>query len=53
MADVRLQEADNHPNYDVDPSGTKFVMPEQAPTVGLGAIFDVATSLHGAENRRK
>ena len=53
LADVRLQEADNHPNYDVDPSGTKFVMPEQAPTVGLGAIFDVATSLHSAENRRK
>ena len=53
LADVRLQEADNHPNYDVDPSGTKFVMPEQAPTVGLGAIYDVATSLHSAENRRK
>ena len=53
LGDMRLQEADNHPNYDVDPSSTRFVMPEQAPTVGLGAIFDVATSLRGAEIRRK
>lgn len=53
LADVRLQEAENHPNYDVDPSGTRFVMPEQAPTVGLGAIFDVATALRSAEIRRK
>ena len=53
LADVRLQEVENHPNYDVDPSGMRFVMPEQAPTVGLGAIFDVATSLRNAEIRRK
>ena len=53
LGDVRLQDADNHPNYDVDPSGTRFVMPEQAPTVGLGAIFDVASSLRSAEIPRK
>src|SRR6185503_10211788 len=27
LPDVRLEEADNHPNYDVDLSGTHFVMP--------------------------
>jgi len=53
LADVRLEEVENHPQYDVDPSGTRFVMPEQAPTIGLGAIFDVAASLRSAEVRRK
>jgi serine/threonine-protein kinase len=53
LADVRLQEVENHPNYDVDPSGTRFVMPEQAPTVGVGAIFDVATSLHSERIHQK
>ncbi len=52
LADVRLEEVENHPKYDVDPSGTRFVMPEQTPTAGLGAIFDVATSLHRSEVRR-
>ena len=53
LADVRLEEAENHSQYDVDPSGTRFIMPESAPTTGLGAIFDVATSLRSAEIRRK
>ena len=53
LDDVRLQEAENHPQYDVDPSGTRFVMPEQAPTVGLSAIFDITTALRSAEIRRK
>ena len=53
LADVRLEEAENHPQYDVDPSGTRFVMPESTPTIGLGAIFDVAPSLRSAEVRRK
>ena len=53
LADVRHEEVENHPNYDVDPSGTRFVMPESAPTIGLGAIFDVATSLRSAETHRK
>jgi len=53
LADVRLEEAENHPQYDVDRSGTRFIMPESAPTMGLGAIFDVATSLRSAEMHRK
>jgi serine/threonine-protein kinase len=53
LADVRLEEVENHAQYDVDPSGTRFVMPEQAPTAGLGVIFDVATSLRNAEIHRK
>jgi hypothetical protein len=53
LSDVRLEEADNHPNYDVDPLGTKFVMAEPTPAGGLGAIFDIATSLRSAEQRRK
>jgi hypothetical protein len=52
LADVRLEEVENHPNYDVDPSGMRFVMAEQAPSVGLGAIFDVATLLRSAEIRK-
>ena len=53
LNDVRVQEVENHPQYDIDPLGKWFVMPEQAPTVGLGAIFDVATSLRSATIRRK
>jgi class 3 adenylate cyclase/Tol biopolymer transport system component len=53
LPDVRVQEVENHANYDVDPSGTRFVMPEQAPTVGLGAIFDIASSLRGAKTGQK
>lgn len=53
LADVRLEEVENHAQYDVDPSGTRFVMPEQAPTAGLGVIFDVTTSLRNAEIHRK
>jgi hypothetical protein len=53
LADVRLEEAENHPQYDVDASGTRFVTPEQAPTSGLGAIFAVTTSLHKSEVRRQ
>jgi hypothetical protein len=52
LADVRLEEVE-HPQYDVDPSGTRFVMPESAPTIGLGAIFDVAASLRSTESQRK
>ena len=53
LADMRPEEAYNHSQYDVDPLGTRFIMPESTPMIGLGAIFDVATSLRGAENRRK
>jgi len=53
LTDVRLEDVENHPNYDVDPSGAKFVMPEQIPTGGLAAIFDVAASLRSTQNDRK
>ena len=53
LADVRLEEAYNHSQYDVDPSGTRFIMPESTPMIGLGAIFDVAASLRSTETRRK
>lgn len=48
LPDVRIEEAENHPQYDVDRSGTKFLIPESAPTNGLGVIFNVAdsTELH-------
>jgi serine/threonine-protein kinase len=49
LPDVRLELAANHPNYDVDPSGTRFVMPEQVPIVGVDVIFDVAASLSGTQ----
>ena len=45
LTDVRLEDVDNHPNYDVDATGTKFVMPEHIPTGGLAVIFDLAPSL--------
>jgi class 3 adenylate cyclase len=53
LPDVRLEEAENHPQYDVDRSGTKFVLPESNLNVGLGAIFNVATSLSLAHGFRK
>jgi class 3 adenylate cyclase/Tol biopolymer transport system component len=53
LTDVRLEDVENHPNYDADPSGTNFVMPEQTPTGGLAAIFDVAASLQTGESHRK
>jgi len=45
LTDVRLEDVENHPNYDVDPTGAKFVMPEHIPTGGLAVIFDHALSL--------
>ena len=53
LTDVRLEDVENHPNYDADASGTKFVMPEQTRTSGLSAIFDVAASLQSVESHRK
>jgi Tol biopolymer transport system component len=53
LTDVRLEHVENHPNYDADPSGTKFVMPEQTPTGGLAAIFDAATLLESGEKQHK
>jgi Tol biopolymer transport system component len=53
LADVRVEEAENHPQYDVDRSGTMFILPESTPTIGLGAIFNFATSRQGADLHRK
>jgi len=53
LSDVRVEDVENHPNYDVDPSGSKFVMPEQTSVGGLAAIFDVTASLNDAERPRK
>jgi serine/threonine-protein kinase len=38
--DLRLDEADNHPNYDIHPNGDRFVMPELVTSGGLVAVFD-------------
>ena len=40
FSDLRLDEADNHPNYDIHPNGDRFVMPELATSSGLVAVFD-------------
>jgi Tol biopolymer transport system component len=53
LADVRLEDVENHPNYDVDPTGANFLMPEQTPTGGLAAIFDVAASSRSTETHQK
>jgi hypothetical protein len=53
LTDVRVEDVENHPNYDVDPSGSKFVMPEQTSVGGLAAIFDVTASLNDTERARK
>ena len=48
LSDIRLDESDNHPNYDIDPTGGRFVMPELGPSTGLVAIFDWAAALRDA-----
>jgi len=53
LPDVRLEEADNHPNYDVDLSGTHFVMPDRESTQGLAVVFDWTTFLSQKTSRSK
>ncbi len=53
LRDVRMEEADNHPNYDVDPLGSKFIVAQPLPAAGLAAIFDVATSLRSNDSRSR
>jgi hypothetical protein len=53
LPDVRMEEVENHPNYDVSESGAKFIMPESAPTIALGVIFDVSSSLNAAPAHRR
>jgi Tol biopolymer transport system component len=44
-ADLGLEESDNHPNYDVDPTGSRFVLAEARSSPGLVAVFDWATEV--------
>ena len=43
--DLRLEEEDNHPNYDVEPTGMRFVLMEADAAPGLIAVFDWASEL--------
>ena len=52
LPDIRLEEVDNHPNYDVDLSGTRFIMPERETTQGLAVVFDWASSLREDSNKQ-
>jgi serine/threonine-protein kinase len=49
--DVRFEEADNHPNYDLHPDGSRFVIPALAAPSGLLAVFDWAASFSDNRNR--
>jgi Tol biopolymer transport system component len=51
LSDVRLEESDNHANYDLHPDGSRFVMPDVEAPAGLVAVFDWARSLASAANR--
>jgi len=42
--EVRFEEADNHPNYDLHPDGSRFVIPALVAPSGLLAVFDWAAS---------
>jgi hypothetical protein len=44
-ADLGLEESDNHANYDVDPTGSRFVRAEARSSPGLVAVFDWATEV--------
>ena len=49
--DLRFEEADNHPNYDLHPDGSRFVIPALEAASGLLAVFDWAASLSSNRNR--
>ncbi|MBI3982980.1 MAG: serine/threonine-protein kinase [Gemmatimonadetes bacterium] len=50
---LRVGAAGNHANYDVDPTGTRFVAVEPgSETGGLVAVFDLAASLSTAAKQR-
>jgi eukaryotic-like serine/threonine-protein kinase len=52
LPDLRLEEADNHANYDIHPSGARFVMPALQAPMGLQAVFDWAASFSSEERDR-
>jgi hypothetical protein len=45
IADLNLEESDNHPNYDVHPDGSRFVVQELEPSAKLIAVFDWVRSV--------
>jgi Tol biopolymer transport system component len=49
--DVRFEEADNHPNYDLHPDGSRFVIPALEAPSGLLAVFDWAASFSAERTR--
>jgi serine/threonine-protein kinase len=51
LPDVRFEEADNHPNYDLHPDGSRFVIPALVAPSGLLAVFDWAASFSNDRNR--
>jgi eukaryotic-like serine/threonine-protein kinase len=51
LSDVRLDEADNHANYDIHPGGARFVMPTLEAPTGLLAVFDWAMSFSAEGDR--
>jgi eukaryotic-like serine/threonine-protein kinase len=51
FAEVRFEEADNHPNYDLHPDGSRFVMPALEAPSGLVAVFDWAASFSANRNQ--
>jgi serine/threonine-protein kinase len=51
FADLRFEEADNHPNYDLHPDGSRFVIPALEAPSGLLAVFDWAASFSADRNR--
>jgi len=40
LADIPLELSDNHANYDVHPSGDRFVFPGEEASTGLVGVFD-------------
>ena len=51
LPDVRIEEADNHANYDIHPGGARFVMPVLEAAMGLQAVFDWAASFSSERDR--
>ena len=45
IANVAAELSDNHANFDVHPSGNRFVFPEEEPSTGLLAVFDWAAAV--------
>ena len=51
FSDLRMEESDNHANYDIHPDGSRFVMPDVETRGSLIAIFDWANSFSTSRDR--